>query len=272
MKRCVLTIVLAFTFATTASAVNIAEVPWDQAGIKDLKGSDKVVVLNLINATQPREWAAVSADNVGEFGWVQAGGSKYNLAVLLDFSGRGLFNELRIYSRSSPGNVDFQDLHGWRMNNLSNVARDLGGNGSDDFIIPTEIASPGSWVPTMATPTWPAVYRLENGKYAEASRDFPNFYDTQILPKLDSEIRKAPNREYVATLTLEKYKILRVLGRNPAAGLDEAFNWMKSDDPQLMQCAIATFADIGGYNKQVRALQQKLPAAITREMATRKGA
>jgi len=46
---------------------------------------------------------------------------------------------------------------------------------------------------------------------------------------------------------------------------------MNSADPQLMQCAIATFSDIGGHEKQVSELRQALPAAIKHEMATRGG-
>jgi hypothetical protein len=70
---------------------------------------------------------------------------------------------------------------------------------------------------------------------------------------------------------MERDKILRVLGRDPAAGLRQAYQWMNSDDPQVLQCAIATFADIGGHERELRAANQALKPAIQRELAVHKG-
>jgi hypothetical protein len=131
----------------------------------------------------------------------------------------------------------------------------------------------------VATPRWPAVYRLENGKYVETSRDFPNFYDTEVLPQLDKQITAAQQKvdegrnyqDSVALLTLEKDKILRVLGRDPTAGLQQAYQWMDSGDSQLLQCAIAIFRDIGGHEAEVRTAEQGVQPAIQREQAARNG-
>src|SRR5713226_317223 len=163
------------------------------------------------------------------------------------------------------------------MGNFKEMVRDLNGNGEDELIITRELGLGGSWSPLMGMPAWPAVYRLENGRYVEDSRDFPNYYDTKVLPQLDREIREAEARiteepfqaETVAVAELTRDKILRVLGRNPVGGLNEAYQWMNSDNPTLMQCAIAAFGDIGGHEKEVCTLQQALPAAITHEIQSR---
>jgi hypothetical protein len=74
-----------------------------------------------------------------------------------------------------------------------------------------------------------------------------------------------------ARLMVEKDKILRVLGRNPTAGLSQAYQWMNSDDPRMLQCALATFYDIGSHDKEVRALRKALPGVIARDIEARKG-
>lgn len=147
------------------------------------------------------------------------------------------------------------------------------------MIIPTELGPEGSWSPLMAMPAWPTVYLLKNGRYIEASHEFPEFYDKQVLPSIGRQILRAKARTVqetfqqrtVAVLEMERDKIVRVLGRDTAAGLRQAYQWMNSDDPQVLQCAIATFTDIGGNEKEVRVAQQALPAAIQHEVATRAG-
>jgi hypothetical protein len=46
---------------------------------------------------------------------------------------------------------------------------------------------------------------------------------------------------------------------------------VNSDDPQILQCAIATFADIGGYEKEVGTLGKALPGLIAHAIEARKG-
>ncbi|MGD0073659.1 MAG: hypothetical protein ABSD31_04900 [Candidatus Binataceae bacterium] len=124
---------------------------------------------------------------------------------------------------------------------------------------------------------WPRVCRLQNGRYVEASRDFPTYYDNTILPSLDnaiSEMRQTvaeqqrvpkptPGSKYgtqaqidvtwrepergLATYTMIRDKVLRVLGRDSNAGLAEAREWMKSSDPELVQDAVVVLRDMGGH-------------------------
>ena len=63
--------------------------------------------------------------------------------VLLDISGRGYSNTLMIYSRDSAGNVNSQEIHGWKMGNFKQMVRDLNGNGEDELIITRELGLGG---------------------------------------------------------------------------------------------------------------------------------
>ena len=245
-----------------------------QAGqANTLNSSDRAKVAKFVNSNLPPHWMPVPIYSPVESYRATVSAGRSDIFVLLDISGRGYSNILLIYSKDSTGNLQSQVLDGWKMNNLEQMVRDLNGDGSDELIITTSLDG-GSWTPTPATPAWPAIYRLVNGKYVEDSRDFPNYYDTEILRQLDKAIAAAKNHGYSDVLAmdlLEKNKILRVLGRNPVAGLNHAYQWMNSDDPILMQCAIATFADVGGHDKEVRTLQKALPGAIAHDIEARKG-
>ena len=61
---------------------------------------------------------------------------------------------------------------------------------------------------------------------------------------------------------MQRDKILRVLGRNPNAGLGQAREWVKSDDPELMQDAAEAFKDIGGHQQEYRAAESALDRAV----------
>jgi len=250
------------------------------ANVDSLHGTDHAGVVRFVNATRPLNSDELPSPNVvGEFGWANVGRGKADFVVLLDFSERGFFNRLWIYRCGTAGELNIQEIESWEMGNLKKMFRDLNGDGEDELIIPTNLPENGAWSPLVNMPTWPVVYRLENRRYIEASHDFPNYYDDEVLPELDKGIRKAQakiaqepfQQKTVALLEMERNKILRVLGRDPTAGLNQAYQWMNSDDPQVLQCAIATFADIGGHEQELRAAKQALKPAIQRELADRHG-
>jgi len=196
-----------------------------------LRSSDRARIAKFVNANLLPHWTKVPIYSVVESGGASVGGGKSEFLVLLDISGRGYSNILIICSRGTAGNVQSQVIDGWKMGNLKGMVQDLNGDGTDELIIPEEIGPGGVWVPLMDMPSWPAVYRIENGKYVEASRDFPNYYDTEVLPQLDESIsdmgqKASEDSAYMgasARSLAEKDKILRVLGRNPAAGLQQAY-------------------------------------------------
>jgi hypothetical protein len=282
MKTRILLFALVLIFATQAFADDIdmdfAPLPQGMTNLESLRGADSAGVAKFMNEAGVLDMGEpFSADMAREFGWAAIGQGTEALVVLLDTSGRGFFSLIVVYIPTNPGRIAIERLFGWRMGKLKGIIRDLGGNGQDELVIPTMLGT--SWLPVIATRTWPAVYRLEDGKYVEASRDFPNFYDKEVLPQLDKEITGAQQRfdegreseAGVALEEIQKDKILRILGRDPTAGLQQAYQWMNSDDSLLLQCAIATFEDIGGHEKELTIAKQALRPALQREQATRNG-
>ena len=57
-------------------------------------------------------------------------------------------------------------------------------------------------------------------------------------------------------------KVLRVIGRDPNAGLAQAREWMASSDPVVVDDAKAVFEDIGGRVEDVRAATVALGAGV----------
>jgi len=258
-----------------AFAAGIAEIPWNESNIQTLRGFDKSSVDALVNNLRGGDPMHAM---VGGFGWYDlAGDHHYELVATEDLSGRAFFDYLAIYGQDSAGKPVVQQwIEGDAFGtDLSKVVRDLKHDRKHELVIPKVLFSYN----TSQTFTWPAVYRLENAKYVEASRDFPAFYDKEILPALDQDISEAQARtdarsrpqDVAALPTMKRDKILRVLGRDPTAGLREAYQWMNSDDRQVLQCALATFDDIGGHDQEKRAASQALERALDREKAARKG-
>lgn len=244
-----------FTIATTAFAAT-ADLAWNQSNIDTLRALDKSAVAELVNDIRdtgglvPRP----TADEIGEFAWADLGGNgSYQLVLTEDVNGRHFYNALIVYGRDSSGKMRAQEIRGWQLEKLGGVVRDLDGDGKNELIIPSQLAS-DTYRGAGAVPVWPAVYRLENGHYVEASRDFPDFYDNEILPELEKQISKARAGQTRAWLIMERDKILRMLGRNPTAGLQEAYQWIHSDDPEVRQDAAVVFGDLGGHEHELRAL------------------
>ena len=280
MKGILLLATFVSFFSSPAFADNIGRLSCSAAKPAALRGAKKDAVVKFINATRPTEVMDILPVDLVEFGWAKTGAAgSDDFLALFDFSGRGYANRLWIYRCARNGSLRIQEIEGWKMGNLKQIVRDLNSDGQHELIITKELGLQGSWQPLMGMPAWPRVYRLENGEYAEASRDFSNFYDNEILPQIDKRINSAAARlsrepfqkETVAVAEIEKYKILRVLGRNPTAALDEAYKWMDSGNSQLIQCAIATFADIGGHEKELRTARAALKPALDREMAAHPG-
>jgi len=287
MKKVVLTVLLALTFAAPAftqdgGAVGnlqprqVLPAPARNPPAETAISAENAATAKFVNAHLPPDSMPIPPYSVVESYTITDRGTSETF-VLLDISGRGYSNTLFVYRHPNAEKAGPQVIDGWKMGNLRAMVRDLDGDGFAELIVYQTISGNGVWEPLMAEPAWPSDYRLQGGKYIESSQDFQSFYDHEVLPQLDKviaemEVRAAEDRAYrdaAARDTLEKDKILRVLGRNPNAGLQEAYQWMKSDDPELLQCAIATFADIGGHEEELKSAQQSLPAARKRELEAR---
>ncbi len=156
--------------------------------------------------------------------------------------------------------------------NLDTAIKDLNGDGRKEIVLHSYLDLGGNRAATGVTPVWPQVYRLKDEKYIPASKDFPGFYETEILPKLDKEIAQTPypGEEAVAALEMQRDKILRVLGRDPNAGLEKAREWAKSDNPQLVEDAFDVFHDIPGHEAEAHAAEQAEKQAWQHWFATHK--
>jgi hypothetical protein len=159
---------------------------------------------------------------------------------------------------------------------------DLNSDGKDELILFEPLDSSDSanlfrrkFIPNA---TWPKVYRLRDGKYVDASREFADFYQNKILPQLGKAIVKAENanapswsdpsdndwqlpERNLAVLIMCRDKILRAIGRDPTAGLAQARKWMTDSDPVFVDNARIVFQDIGGHDEDVRAAKVALERA-----------
>lgn len=249
-------LLLAIPLVGTARAANVAGLAWNESKIHGLRALDKSAVANLIDDIRDTSGPVPrpSAEQIGEFRWVDlAGNGNYQLVLTEDVNGRHFYNALIVYGRDSSGTLRAQEIRGWEIGRLTDVIRDLNGDGNDELIIPTQ-QSCSTYRGAGAVPVWPAVYRLANGHYVEAGKDFPRFYKNEILPKLNEAIASAKADRASAWLLMERDKILRMLGQNPTAGLRPAYQWMKSGDPELREDAAVVFCEVGGHTEELTVL------------------
>lgn len=240
--------VIVLTITGVASGGDIVDTPWIGSNIASLRQFDRPAIQNLVDELRGSDPTKVQ---IGAFGWYDlARDGRYELLVTEDLSGRALYDYLAIYSRSNSGKVVLQQwIRGDGIgSDIAKIVRDVNSDGKAELIIPARLLS----YSTAETYAWPSVYKLEDGKYVESSRDFPDFYDNEILPRLQKQIDYSGGGASGIPVVMERDKILRVLGRDPSAGLEQARQWMTSNDPRVLQAAAATFQDIGGHDKELR--------------------
>ena len=284
MKKVLLAVTAAVivTSVNVACAAGIADIPWNQSNIETLRSFNQADLARfatpvLGNFSGHGDSPVVKAKDIGDFTWADlAGDGHYELVMTLDVNGRAFFNALMIFRREPSGKIATEELRGSNIQNLGKVIQDLDGDGKDELIIPTMLAefSADDGI------SWPMVYRLNKGQYVEASRDFPDFYEKEVLPGLDEQIAKLQGGSAVEShnktmravlLKMERNKILRAIGRDPTAGLQDAREWMKSDDPEVLQAAGATFQSIGGHEDEMHAAIEAQQRALQRERASHQG-
>jgi len=220
------------------------------------------------------------------FAWVNlAGNGKYELLVTRRTKFYGV---LYIYWQEAPGKLRIETYMGGSEDSLE----DLSGDGKKELVLDAGVdpAQSGRFdLSALAPPeaSWPEVFRLEGETYVPASREFPKYYDSDVLPRVENEIRQAradvaaqrgkskptpepnmpqevvdyqwllPQRE-LAVAIMERDKILRALGRDPNAGVADAREWLKSSDPELVNDAVIVLTDIGGHDKELDAAESAL--------------
>ena len=291
----ILSLTITLGLARVARAIEITELAWNEANIRTLRGLDKEAYFRFyIRQEDPENEQEWTADTLGlEYDWYPAGDGTYELVINSQTGPDVAF--LDLYWRDSRGRItnqefpifgDFGERWFWGskyvgINHDGEQFADLDRDGFYELIlfVPLKRDWPPQRTKFIPDGEWLQVWRLKNGKYVEASRDFPGFYTKQILPKLDAAIAQAreavdqvpadkanphpgisdsddywnsPAR-YLAALIMTRDKILRFLRIDPNAGLEQAREWMKSPDPVLVDDAVSVFRDVGGHDAEVRA-------------------
>ena len=287
-KASVVLLATILAFASVAfSAQKIEDIPWDESHIKQLRAAGKAAVLRLVQETDESDF---SPSDYGEFefDWYPAGDRKYELAV--SSSTGPDISYLDIYWRDAPGRIRSQEFtyaaeasDQWYWNEGGTDIVDANGDGVPEVIDLDDLDyhPPPQRTKFIPGGMWPRIYRLRDEQYVEASRDFSAFYDKPIFPMINASMANAHKRikelaeqkakpgtndsqnddyRQIATRTLAgvtmcRDKILRVLGRDPNAGLAQAREWMTSPDPVMVDNARVVFQDIGGHDADVHAAE-----------------
>jgi len=287
----VITLAIVLAFATVvSSSQKVEDIPWDESHIKLLRAAGKHAMFRFLDRQMDpendMEWndSSISWD----YAWYPAGGGKYELAMHSQ-SGPDI-GFLTIYWQDAHGKIKSQGFGSaadasdeWYWNEKGHDIVDADGDGVPEVIDLDDLDyhPPPQRTKFIPGGMWPRVFRLRDGKYVEASRDFPAFYDKTIFPLIEKAMSKAqqdikdvaaqkakpgpnfdPNDDYwqlptrtLAGLIMCRDKILRVLGRDPNAGLAQAREWMASPDPVLVDNARVVFKDIGGHDADVHAAE-----------------
>src|ERR1700689_4124842 len=272
-----------------SGAQKIADIPWDESHIKQLRAAGKHAMFRFFDHQEDpdneMEW---NESNIHwDYAWYPAGAGKFELAMHSQYGPD--ISYLTIYWQDAPGKIRSQqfgiaaDASGeWYWDAKGPDLVDANGDGVTEVINLDALAyhPPPQRTKFIPGGTWPRVFRLRDGKYVEASRDFAAFYDKTIFPLIDRAMAKArqdfkddqtstlapnidPNdfrnqirrqlERTLAGITMGRDKILRVLGRDPNAGLAQARDWMTSADPVMVDNARVVFQDIGGHDDEVGA-------------------
>lgn len=257
MKKLIF-VLLMLMLGSAAFGANITNLPWTAANIETLRSFDKAAIFEFITNGAPDP--SFTEDYILAFRWYDlAADGKYEL--LIDGSSGPDAGGVTVYWQEAPGKYTSQYVEGGGA--TERAVRDLNGDGKYELIV-SKLAVENRGTARFF---WPAVYQLAEGKYVEASHEFPRFYDDEVLPAIESQLAAIRERvqkqhggaasdsqkENLAGLSMERSAILRMLGRDPTAGLQDAYEWMKSDDPNLLQDAAATFKQVGGHEQESRA-------------------
>jgi hypothetical protein len=286
--------------ASMAAGIDIGRVPWTEAHIKTLRavGTSDVARFYL-KQTDPEEFMTESDLEVFNFEWHPVGDGKYELAIGCA-TGPDI-SSLTVFWQDAPGRIRSQGFElsaqeGEEWYDDAPLWPDIDADGKTELVLlegldykhpVTKAVFDRKFVPNTKCPE---VYRLEGGQYMKASAAFPAFYDKTVLPRLDAaiaekreEIKKRagdkakpsaavpadPNDDYwqdpmryLAALIMCKDNVMRLLGRDPNAGLTLARLWAKDSDPVMVDNARIVFEAIGGHDEEARSAMAATKLAI----------
>jgi hypothetical protein len=277
MKHTFIASLVLLALAGAASAADIAGIAWTESNLPILRSFNKADVAKFVDSGLVKTVGSASGGDktlpgdIQEFTWADlAGDHNYELVTVLKSYTKNSANAMGIYHREPSGKIGewwFQgmniQLNGWPPPSfIPKAIQDLSGNGKKEIIIPSEL---GKVVGARPRFTWPKIYQQKNWRFADVSRNFPSFYDKQILPEYEREIaqtrkdvaetsgkssQKAQDR--LASLIMARDKVLRVIGRDPKAGEQQALEWIHGPNPRPLD-AIIVLRDMGGHQAELKA-------------------
>lgn len=166
----------------------------------------------------------------------------------VDTSGRKFCNELLVYQAGvTPRGID--SIEGWRLMALTDVVRDLDGDGNDELLVPQPLSDYEGAAACVATA--PAVFRCG----AESCQDVSNEHTAFYLRELDRARRRLGDLEQgrgphdltsVPCLEMTIARIEQLVGDNPKAPLELAQRWMSQPDVYLRRKAVSLLSVYGG--------------------------
>ena len=154
------------------SGAEVAKLGWNAANIDKLRALDKAAIERFTDIKQ-------GGNELLDFGWFDlAGDGRYELAIT--YSGGLGPNWLAIYWQDAPGKMrkEGPDSFAGAGTKLSETFMDLNGDGKLELSLYSDLG--------VGRAAWPQILRLQNGDWVDASREFPRFYDTEVLPQLVS--------------------------------------------------------------------------------------
>jgi hypothetical protein len=182
----VLAVIASAIVPAAALCADIAKIPWTESNVETLRAFDKAAIVRFVNALGGADTdILVPAYTIREFSWIDlAGDGRYALA-LFELPGT-CCSGLVIYQQDARGKIRWQQFEGAGL--LRTTIRDVNGDGKQELIIPSPVDPMIESYGPVREIIWPHVYRLENGKYVEASSDSANYYDTEVLPPIEHAI------------------------------------------------------------------------------------
>jgi hypothetical protein len=166
-----------------------------------------------------------------------ANDGSYQLIASIDYSGREFCNTLLVVSKQG---MQFKSatLGVWGLADVSHAVKDIAGDGYQELLIPENLTF---YDGAKCIATWTQLLRLTDGKLIDVSSKFPEFYSRQL-----TKLQQAPNKndEDSVCRKVEEYKLERVTGSVPNAGLTEALQWIRSSNPDLRVKAVSVLSDI----------------------------
>jgi hypothetical protein len=160
--------------------------------------------------------------------------------------------------RASPNPEVIQMLDTWAdSDQIEDVLRDLDNDGEPEIVL-RHLLTGGGTGSSVCTSVIPIVYKCDSMRCTDRSRQFVSLYWDQLAAVRNqlADFQSSGDIEHTKCATIERDKILRVLGQDSLAGLAAAREWASSPDKDTREKALAVAEDID--DRQATQLLEKL--------------